>query len=155
MKFLPLPFIGIAGCAAHTDPLAAPADRPSPAAISTTANPDDHRRFVEAILGSANLETDLPSKVAGTPYRMEYFSMSAVAPEIFQIVARDPRDRDRWTALAKVSALGAGEYARAYNASEAAAKREFPDIFFHACPNWDSLVHRVSREMFDASSPAD
>lgn len=151
MKFLPLLFIGAAGCATHRDPVAALADRPSPvvisqdAVVSTSASPDDRRRFVKAILDSGHLEADLPEKVAGTPYQMEYFSMSTVAPEIFFIVASAPRDRDGWVALAKIHAYGDGEYARPYNAYEEAAKREFPGIFFRACPDWESLIHHASR----------
>jgi hypothetical protein len=64
---------------------------------------------VKAILGSADLERNLPGNVAGTPYWMEFFSMSAVAPEIFHIVARDHRNRDGWIALAKVRTVADGE----------------------------------------------
>jgi len=151
MKFLPLLFIGTAGCAPLRHPVAASAATSSPvvisrvAVISTAASPDDRRRFIKAILDSGNLEADLPEKVAGTPYQMGYFSMSAVAPEIFFIVASTPRDRNGWVALAKINAFGDGEYARSYKACEKAAKREFPGIFFRACPDWESLTYHASR----------
>jgi len=153
MKFLPLLFIGITGCAMQRTPDAASAPvRESStvvisrdAVISTTVSPIDHRRFVKAILASAKLESDLPGKLAGTPYRMEHFSMSAVAPEIFYIVAHDSGNRDAWLALSKVHAYADGEYAAVYRYYENAAKREFPGIFCRACRDWDSLVNHAPR----------
>ena len=81
------------------------------AAVSNAVGSREHKQFVRAIIESANLESDLPDKVKGTPYAMEYFSMSRVAPEAFSIVSRYPESRDGWIALSKVCAYGDGEYA--------------------------------------------
>ena len=115
------------------------------AVVSQAAESREHKQFVRAIIGSTNLEADLPHNVKGTPYAMEYFSMSSVAPEIFSIVSRYPESRDGWIALSKVCAYGDGEYASSYIAYENAARQEFPQIFFRACPDWESLMHRATR----------
>ena len=115
------------------------------ATVSTAVGSHEHKQFVRAIIESANLESDLPDKVKGTPYAMDYFSMSRVAPEAFSIVSRYPESRDGWIALSKVCAYGDGEYASSYMAYEAAARREFPTIFFRACPDWESLSYKSTR----------
>ena len=115
------------------------------AAVSNAVGSREHKQFVRAIIESANLELDLPDKVKGTPYAMEHFSMSQVAPEAFSIVSRYPDSRDGWIALSKVYAYGDGEYASSYQAYEAAARREFPTIFFGACPDWESLSYKATR----------
>ncbi len=48
--------------------------------------------------------------------------------------------------LSKVYAYGDGEYASSYQEYEAAARREFPTIFFNACPDWESLSYKATRD---------
>lgn len=160
MKLFPLLFLGFAGCSIHPVPEYA-SDHGSgfssavvskDSVISNSVGAPDRQRFVQAILESSNLEADLPDKVKGTPYQMEYFSMSKVAHEIFFIVSRDSKNRDGWVALSKVYALGDGEYARAYEACESAARSEFPAIFFGACQDWDSLTYKATRANFENGS---
>jgi hypothetical protein len=114
------------------------------AVVSNAVGSREHKQFVRAIIESANLESDLPDKVKGTPYAMEYFSMSRVAPEAFSIVSRYPQSPDGWIALSKVCAYGDGEYASSYMAYEGAARREFPSSFFSACPDWESVSHKAT-----------
>lgn len=116
------------------------------AVVSQAVGSREHKQFVRAIIESADLETDLPLKVKGTPYEMEYFCMSRVAPEMFSIVSRYPESRDGWLALSKVYAYGDGEFGSIYIAYEDAARREFPTIFFRACPDWDSLTYKATHD---------
>jgi len=149
MRYLLLLFLGVIGCSTHptseniTSLLAGSVSRD--AVVSNAVGPREHKQFVRAIIESANLESDLPENVKGTHYAMEYFSMSSVAPEMFSIVSRYPESRDGWIALSKVYGYGDGEYASFYRAYESAAQREFPTIFFRACPDWESLSHKAAR----------
>jgi hypothetical protein len=147
MKPLLLLFLGLIGCStqltSHDEHEAAANGATSiisrDAVVSNAVRAREHKQFVRAIIESPILESDLPNKVKGTPYAIEYFSMARIAPEIFRIVSLYPDNRDAWVALSKVQLYGDGEYASTYLAYEQAAKEEFPLIFFQACPNWKSL----------------
>lgn len=115
------------------------------AVVSNKVGFGEHQQFVRAIIESADLETDLPEKVKGTPYAMDYFSMSRVAPELFAIVSRYPDHRNGWIALSKVHSFADGEYTQSYDFCKIAAQKEFPAVFFAACPDWDSLIYHSSR----------
>ena len=153
MRPLLLLFLGVIGCSTQPPPQDARETATSgstarvsrDAVVSQAVGSREHKQFVRAIIESADLEADLPLKVKGTPYDMEYFSMSRVAPELFSIVSRYPESRDGWVALSKVCAYGDGEYTPSYITYESAARREFPTIFFRACPDWDSLTYKATR----------
>ena len=153
MRPLLLLFIGLIGCstqptsedARENATIGSTASVSRDAVVSHAVGSREHKQFVRAIIESANLEADLPDKVKGTPYAMEHFSISRVAPEMFSIVSRYPESRDGWIALSKVCAYGDGEYASSYIAYEGAARREFPTIFFRACPDWQSLSYKATR----------
>ena len=154
MRPLLLLFLGVIGCSTQSTPddsqeivaSRATVSVSRDAAVSNAVGSREHKQFVRAIIESASLESDLPDKVKGTPYAMEYFSMSRVAPEAFSIVSRYPESRDGWIALSKVCAHGDGEYASSYMAYEGSARREFPRIFFNACPDWESLSYKATRD---------
>jgi hypothetical protein len=154
MRPLLLLFLGVIGCSTQSTPddsqeivaSRATVSVSRDAAVSNAVGSREHKQFVRAIIESASLESDLPDKVKGTPYAMEYFSMSRVAPEAFSIVSRYPESRDGWIALSKVCAHGDGEYASSYMAYEGSARREFPRIFFNACPDWESLSCKATRD---------
>ena len=153
MRLFLLPFLGLIGCsfqstsddARVTAACGATTSVSRDAIVSRSVGSRDHKQFVRAIIESDDLEADLPKKVKGTPYAMEYFSMARVAPEVFSIVSRHPESRDGWIALSKVYAYGDGEYASSYSAYESAAQREFPRIFFRACSDWESLSYKATR----------
>jgi len=154
MRPLLLLFLGVIGCSTQSTPddsqeivaSRATVSVSRDATVSNAVGSREHKQFVRAIIESASLESDLPDKVKGTPYAMEYFSMSRVAPEAFSIVSRYPESRDGWIALSKVCAYGDGEYASSYMAYEGSARREFPTIFFKACPDWESLSYKATRD---------
>lgn len=154
MRPLLLLFLGVIGCSTQSTPddsqeivaSRATVSVSRDATVSNAVGSREHKQFVRAIIESASLESDLPDKVKGTPYAMEYFSMSRVAPEAFSIVSRYPESRDGWIALSKVCAHGDGEYASSYMAYEGSARREFPRIFFNACPDWESLSYKATRD---------
>jgi hypothetical protein len=147
--FLP----GVIGCSNQLHSVPAPelgthrsvVDVSSHAVVSNKVGFGEHQQFVRAIIESADLETNLPEKVKGTPYAMDYFSMSRVAPELFSIVSRYPDHRNGWIALSKVHSFADGEYGQSYDSYRIAAQKEFPAVFFTACPDWDSLIYRSSR----------
>ena len=154
MRPLLLLLLGVIGCSTQSTPddsqeivaSRATVSVSRDAAVSNAVGSREHKQFVRAIIESASLESDLPDKVKRTPYAMEYFSMSRVAPEAFSIVSRYPKSRDGWIALSKVCAYGDGEYASPYMAYEGSARREFPTIFFKACPDWESLSYKATRD---------
>ena len=152
MKRAILLSFGFIGCHSHIDSVAEQSTTTTNvsitqrAVITSKVGSADHKRFVQAIIQSQFLELDLPKNVMGTPYALEYFSMSRVAPEIFRIVSLYPDSRDAWFALAKVHIFGDGEYGPIYSDYEKAAMREFPLIFFQACPDWESLIQIANDE---------
>ena len=154
MRPLLLLLLGVIGCSTQSTPddsqeivaSRATVSVSRDATVSNAVGSREHKQFVRAIIESASLESDLPDKVKRTPYAMEYFSMSRVAPEAFSIVSRYPESRDGWIALSKVCAYGDGEYASSYMAYEGSARREFPRIFFNACPDWESLSYKATRD---------
>ncbi len=154
MRPLPLLLLGVIGCSTQPTFQDAPETATSKstarvsrdAVVSQAVGSREHKQFVRAIIESADLEGDLPRKVKGTPYDMEFFCMSRVAPEMFSIVSRYPESRDGWIALSKVYAYGDGEYGSIYSAYEDAARWEFPTIFYRACPDWDSLTYKATHD---------
>jgi len=147
-------FVALVGCTAPSKPaLYSPrpyeqgTDPPLSklARVGTGASQRDREDLCEGILRARSLEADLPRELAGTRYAMEYFSMSRLAPEAFLMVVAEPSNRRNWQALAKVAAYGDGEYASPYQYFEAAAKAEFPEVFFARCPDWNRLVFKANR----------
>jgi hypothetical protein len=158
MRPLLLLFLGMIGCSNQP----ASEELPKTAAIVTTGSvsgdatvsnsvgPREHLQFVRAIIASPILERDLPDRVKGTPYAIDYFCMWRIAPEIFRIVSLYPDNRDAWVALSKVELYSDGEYAGFYSDYEQAAKEEFPLIFFRACPDWESLKQTANDEAIES-----